>query len=158
MNSNHDFFRGQIQAWLSGQLNVADARQFEAHMTECHDCAAHAAADKELWEMLEEGNVLDFGPVPSAWPGVQERVFVPSKNGAWFFGGGQLMRASLAACALVAGLMVSALMPGLSPVATADEINNDLWVSEASWLDDSATDGLAGIWLDPGLPDESSGS
>lgn len=158
MNSNHKIFRSQIQAWLSGQLESGDTRQFEAHMAECHDCAAHASTEKELWEMLGQGDVLASGPVPSVWPGVQERTFGQSRNGTWFFGGGQLMRASLAACALVAGLMVGVLVPGMSPTATADEINNDLWVSEASWLDDSATDGLAGIWLDPGLPQESSGS
>jgi len=68
------------------------------------------------------------------------------------------MRATLAACAVVGGLMVGTMLPGLSPTATADEVNNELWVSEASWLDDSATDGLAGIWLDPGLTEESDGS
>ena len=68
------------------------------------------------------------------------------------------MRASLAASAVAAGLMAGILIPGFSGQADADEINSDLWVSEASWLDVTATDGLAGIWLNPGLSDESDGS
>ncbi len=127
-------------------------------MNNNNDDARLAATDKELWELLGKGDVRSSGPAASVWPSVQQRTFGAQKNGTWFFGSGQLVRASLAACAVVAGLMVGVLVPGLSATATADEINNDLWVSEASWLDDSATDGLAGIWLDPGLADESDGS
>ena len=158
MNNNHEIFRDQIQAWLSGQLDAGTVLQFEAHMADCPDCAALAAGEKELWELLGQGDAHTSGPVPSVWPSVQQRTFGKGSNGAWFFGGGQLMRASLAACAVAAGLMVGVLVPGLSATATADEINSDLWVSEASWLDETATDGLAGIWLDPGLAEESDGS
>ncbi len=158
MNNNHEVFRDQIQAWLSGQLEADAVLQFEAHMADCPDCAAQAAGEKELWEMLEPGNAQISGPAPSVWPAVQQRTFGKGGNGAWFFGSGQLVRASLAACAVAAGLMLGVLVPGLSATATADEINSDLWVSEASWLDETAIDGLAGIWLDPGMAEESGGS
>jgi len=120
-------------------------------------------AEKDLWELLGEGRIQTKGAVPSVWPQVQQRTFgSPEKNlqagNSWFFGGGQWVRASLAASAVAAGLMVGILIPGFSGQAGADETNSDLWVSEASWLDVTATDGLAGIWLDPGLSDESDGS
>ncbi len=158
MNTNHETFRLQIQDWLSGQLAAEAADQFMTHMAECPDCATLAESEKELWEMLGQGDVRASGPVPSVWPTVRERTFGSGQSSAWFFGGRQLVRASLAACAVVTGLMVGVLVPGLSATATADEGSGDLWVSEASWLDDSATDGLAGIWLDPGLEDEGDGS
>jgi len=158
MNNNHEIFRDQIQSWLSGQLDEDALSRFETHMSECRQCAARASVEMDLWDMLGQGSAQVSGPVPSVWPEVQQRTFGGNQNGSWFFGRGQLMRATLAACAVVGGLMVGTMLPGLSPTATADEVNNELWVSEASWLDDSATDGLAGIWLDPGLTEESDGS
>lgn len=161
MRNNHEIFKYQIQAWLSDHLEAGAVEQFDAHMADCADCAAHAAMEKELWELLGQGDARASGPASSVWPSVQQRTFGKMSNngnGAWFFGRGQLMRGSLAACAMAAGLTVGVLIPGLSSTATADEINGDLWVSEGSWLDDSATDGLAGIWLGPGLVEESEGS
>ena len=158
MNNNHEIYLDQSQAWLSGHLDAGAVSQLEAHLADCPECAARAADEKELWELLGQGAVCGSDPVSSVWPSVQQRTFGKGSNGAWFFGGGQLMRASLAACAVAAGLMVGVLVPGLSTTATADEINSDLWVSEASWLDETATDGLAGIWLDPGMAEESDGS
>ncbi len=119
--------------------------------------------EKELWELLGEGRIQTKGPVPSVWPQVQQRTFgSPERDlqavNSWFFGGRQWVRASLAACAVAAGLMAGILIPGFSGQADADETNSELWVSEASWLDVTATDGLAGIWVNPGLPDESDGS
>ncbi len=161
MNNNHEIYVDQIQAWLSDQLDSESAGRLEAHLADCPDCAAQAAQQKQLWELLGQGDVRTSGPSSSVWPTVRQRTFGAAPNGTWFFGRGQLMRTSLAACAVAAGLMVGILLPGipgLSSTAGADETNSDLWVSEASWLDDSATDGLAGIWLDPGLAKEGDGS
>lgn len=158
MSNNHQLFQDRIQGWLSGQLDAEAFTQFEAHMAQCNQCSRLAASEKELWELLGQGDVRPNGPLPSVWPSVQQRTFGARQSGTWFFGGRQLVRASLAACAVVSGLMVGVLVPGLSTTATADEINSELWVSETSWLDETATDGLAGIWLDPGLADDSGGS
>jgi len=158
MRNSHEIFRDRIQAWLSGQLDLETAAEFAAHQQECSECSALASAEQELWDMLGQGQVVNAAGASSIWPLVQERTFGGARNNAWFFGGGKLMRASLAACAMVAGLMMGALVPGLSSTASADEPTDGIWVSEASWLDASATDGLAGIWLDPGLLEESDGS
>ncbi len=163
MTNEHQIFHDRIQSWLSGQLGSGALEKFETHRKECPECASQAQAEKELWELLGEGRIQNLGPIPSVWPQIQQRVFdSPGNNllfgNGWFFGGGQVVRASLAACAVAAGLMVGVLIPGLSGRASADDINSDLWVSEASWLDETATDGLAGIWLSPGLSDESDGS
>ena len=158
MTNNHEFFGDRIQAWLSGQLDKESSARFEDHMENCPACAATLASAKELWELLGRGDVLASGPIPSVWPEVRDRTLGQRKGGAWFFGGGRLMRASLAGCAVAAGLMAGVMVPGLSGNANADDTGNYLWISEASWLDDSATDGLAGIWLDPGLAAESDGS
>ncbi len=163
MNDEHKKFHDRIQDWLSGQLSSDEVGLFEKHCKQCPECAARAQAEKDLWELLGAVQPENQGSVPSVWPQVQERVFgdssvtlVPVNN--WFFGRGQLVRASLAAGAVAAGLMAGILVPGMSGEASAEDVQNDLWVSESSWLDVSATDGLAAIWLDPGLPDESDGS
>ncbi len=163
MTNEHQYFQDRIQAWLSGQLAAAALKKVEAHRVECAECAALARGEKELWELLGAGGIQNPGPVPSVWPQVQQRVFgspenLAQKDNGWFYGGGQMVRASLAACAVVVGLMAGVFIPGLSGPAGADDSSSDLWVSEASWLDESATDGLAGIWLSPGLSEESGGS
>jgi len=157
MSSKHEIFLDRIQAWLSDQLDTETLTRVETHLAECPECSVRAASEKELWEILGQGDVRTSRLAPSVWPEVRERTFGTEKNGAWFFGGGLVMRTSLAACAVAAGLMAGVLVPGLSGTATAEGTDN-MWVSEASWLDDSATDGLAGIWLDPGLAEESEGS
>ena len=163
MINEHKVFHDRIQAWLSGHLDAEATEAFRAHQIECADCAARAQSEKNLWEMLGAGKIEDQELVPSVWPQVREKVFksaIPAKTvgSSWFFGGGQLVRASLAACAVSAGLMVGILTPGVSNQANAENTSNKLWDTESSWLDATSTDGLAGIWLDPGLSDESDGS
>ncbi len=158
MNNHHHVFRDRIQAWLSCELDAETLRQVESHLAACPECSRQAAAEKEFWALLGEGDLRAAGPAPSIWPQVREQTFGSGETGAWFFGGGLLLRTALAAGAVAAGLMVGVLVPGLSGTATADNAEDGLWGSEASWLDDSATDGLAGIWLDPGLAEEGGGS
>jgi anti-sigma factor RsiW len=158
MSNNHQIFRDRIQAWLSNELAVEILPEVEAHLAACPECSALAAAEKELWEMLAHGDVRTSGPGKSVWPEVRQRTVGRNDNGAWFYGGGIWRRASLATCAVAMGLMAGVLVPDLSDTTGFDDTDGDLWVSEASWLDDSATDGLAGMWLDIGFAEESDGS
>ena len=97
MTNEHQFFHDRIQSWLSGQLDSEALEKFETHRTECSECASQAQAEKELWELLDEGRIQNLGPVPSVWPQVQQRVCDSQGNkllfgNGWFFGGGQLVR------------------------------------------------------------------
>ena len=163
MSNEHQIFHDRIQAWLSGQLNPEATVEFERHRAHCRQCSAFADAEKQFWDLLGEGKIQNEGPVPSVWPKVQQEISgfgnhhsLPT-NG-WFFGGGKLVRSSLAACVVLVGLAVGVLAPGVSVQANTENVSSDVWVSEASWLDVSTTDGLAGVWLEPGLSGESDGS
>ncbi|MCP4293786.1 MAG: hypothetical protein GY780_18305 [bacterium] len=118
--------------------------------------------DRELWDLLEEGRVPESDLGSTVWPKVRAQTLDNNSPAGWFFGDGSLVRGAVAAGAVVVGLMVGVMLPGISQQAQATDQGSDestgLWSDESSWLDETATTGLAEIWLDPGMQDESEGS
>jgi len=150
----------KIQAWLSGELDPAEARRVEAHLRECPDCAGEAAEARHLWETL--GDLAGATPeIPgSIWEPVRERTLARRETGSRFFGPVQLVRSSLATAAVAAGLLLGILVPGTEPgsmdggaeaLDVAEEQVETLWLSGTSWAGELTE--FESAWLGVGQDD-----
>lgn len=154
----HEKFRKQIPRYLAGHLSAADAAAFLEHVQGCPDCLGTLAQEKELWDLLAQADADSLGSGSSLWPGIQRRTFRRDEDGSWFFGQGRLSRTGLAAGALAAGLAFGWFMPTWMGNGAGTVGYTETYTTESSWLDDSSTDDLAGLWLDMGATEESDGS
>lgn len=150
-----------IQAWLSGELSPTEAARLESHLRDCPACARESENARQMWDLL--GCLEDSAQVSreSLWPAVQQRTFGESGPGSWFFGTGRLVQSSLAAAALVAGLMLGVMVPGtgsdlVGGQAEALDVTEDqletLWLSGTSW--DSGLTEFESSWLTAGQDEE----
>lgn len=154
----HRIFRKWIPLWLSGQLTAAEEREFEIHRQECAECSSLAAADERVWKQLNAMTAESSRTPASVWPAVRRRTLAGRSGAAWLFGSSRWIGATLAAGALAMGLLTGLLAPGAPVQASVVEDDANPWEGGSSWLTDSTTDGLAGLWLAPGLASESDGS
>lgn len=131
-----------IQAWLSNELSSAQREQLEAHLKVCSTCSAEATAARQLWESLEAATPSQQILAPSIWPAVRQKTLGRDENGAWFFGTGRWLQASLATATVAAGLLFGVLFPGggnpsVGGQAEALDLSEDqlesLWLGGSSW-------------------------
>ena len=136
---------GLLTRWLGGELAADERVAVEAHLAACPGCRGEADALTAVWQELAQA-APPAGP-GSVWPAVQARIFAPRPG--WFFGGGSLVRAGLAAAAVACGLVAGALLPAGGVAEAADPT---LWVASSRALDADAAVALD-VWLDPGSGD-----
>jgi anti-sigma factor RsiW len=155
-----------IQAYISGELDIARTAAVEDHLNECPSCRKEVDAARGMWKML---GALDTPPsgTGSVWPSVRARTFGRgTTEREWFFGAGTLTRAGLASAAVAAGLMLGVLLPagsdhqeGVDSAMTdASWLVESSWLSESSWLGGDGSTGLDDILLGADLLDEGNGS
>ena len=145
----------QLPAWISGELDEHQAAAVEKHLAECAECAAEAKTQRAIWQELGGAEITP--PTSSVWPSVQARTFGQKEQPGWFFGSPGMARSSLAAGAVVAGLMMGMLVPGGTTQVggEAEALTMENTVVETAWLSGSTWGGeftdLASDWLQVGL-------
>lgn len=151
-----------LQLHVSGELDGPRKEMVEEHLLECPACRAEAGKIRRLWDEL--GAVETVQVRASAWSAVQARTFAEGGAGReWFFGSGRLVRSTLAATAVAAGLTLGVLMPAGPSPETADEtdtswLSDASWVSNSSWLGGGDAPGIDDLLLGVELPDKVDGS
>lgn len=139
---------GKLAAWLGGELDAATAASVAAHLERCPECRREAEAQRAAWRALES---VATAPSPrgSVWPAVRRRTF-GAGAGNWFFGRSPVVRWSLAALTVAAGVLGGRLTGGLAGAgaALADDDGSlaAVWLEDSSWHDESGG-GLADSWL-----------
>jgi anti-sigma factor RsiW len=142
---NHVY--NKTAAWLAGELEPTEKRDFEQHVASCPSCAREAEEARRVWNHVEEGPAPVASPY-SVWPGVQARTTRRDRSaGDWFFGRGPWTRRGWAACAVAAGLSMGMVLPGLWTGGTDEADPVDPRLAESSWLADGQDTDLATWWL-----------
>lgn len=149
-----------LQLHVSGELDGPRKEAVEEHLTECSTCRAEAERIQRLWNDL--GAVETSRSGDSVWSAVQARTFGEGRaDREWFFGSGGLVRGTLAATAVAAGLALGVLLPAQqSPAEDADTswLSDASWVSNSSWLGGDTAPGIDELLLGVENPDEVDGS
>ena len=159
MTTNHKNFRSLLQRSLGQGLSAQEQQELEAHRHECSQCRGWAREQEDLWTRLGDAEQPSVAPTASVWPEVRRRTLEAPSGSEWFFGRGKILRTGLATSALACGLMLGILVPGMSGTANAVDTDEEFWMDESSWLDDSDTGSLSELWLNAAeLQDESDGS
>jgi len=135
-----------LQSYLDGELTAEQAAAVENRLAREPEWRRELEALRQLWSVVDSAPVTpDAG---SLWPGVSAGLAGRRRHQPW-----TLTQGSLAAAALVAGLMLGfgvGSLPGESTEVAAGETPTDYLQDEVPTLD--------AMWLQLGSSSEDSGS